>query len=402
MNFKECLKGSIKQLLSNKLRTFLTMLGMFIGIGAVIMILSVGEGVKGTVMDLFSDIGKGAVQINVANREAENLITQEDLEVIKQMPEIKSAIVYDSGWGTYIRDYKDKEKFVMVAGIPHDFRDVQHLEIVGGRSISEAEDRAKANVVMVSDMYAQAIFGVEDPNYALGKSVEIKLGKTTNTFEIIGLVKTQTFPGMPVDMIPLVTYIPYSTLDQMVGYGDQRASMSVAMVKDEYNPSEVAYQIGRLLDKRHGTSQGYNVQSMSQLIDQINMVLNMLTSFIGFVAGISLLVGGIGIMNIMLVTVKERTREIGIRKAVGATNKEILYQFLIEAVILTVLGGIIGMMIGYLGGLAIGGLLDLEVKLTIGMLIFSVGTSSFIGILFGVYPAYQASKLDPVEALRYE
>lgn len=402
MSFKECLKGSIRQLLSNKLRTFLTMLGMFIGIGAVIMILSVGEGVKGTVIDLFSDIGKGAVQINVAGHDAENLITQEDLEVIRQMPEIKNAIVYDSGWGTYIRDYKDKEKFVMVAGIPHDFREVQYLDIVGGRSISEAEDRSKANVVMVSDMYAQAVYGVEDPNYALGKSVELKIGKTSNSFEIIGLVKTQTFPGMPVDMIPLVTYIPYSTLDQMVGYGDQRASMAAVMVKDEYNPSEVAYQLGRLLDKRHGTSKGYNVQSMSQLIDQINMVLDMLTSFIGFVAAISLLVGGIGIMNIMLVTVKERTREIGIRKAVGATNKEILHQFLIEAIILTVLGGIIGMIIGYLGGVAVGKMFDLDVKLTMEMIMFSVGTSSIIGIIFGVYPAYQASKLDPVEALRYE
>ncbi|MGL6174942.1 MAG: ABC transporter permease [Cellulosilyticaceae bacterium] len=402
MNLRECLKGSIRQLLSNKLRTFLTMLGMFIGIGAVIMVLSIGEGVKTTVINLFADIGKGAVQINVANRSPENLITQEDLEVIRQMPEVQGAVTYDSGWMTSMRDYKEQEKFMIVSGIPYNFHEVQYLDVVEGRNISEGEDRAKANVVLVSDMFAKAIYGVEDAKYAIGKTVEMNLGGVTNSFEIIGLVKTETFPGMPMDMIPLIAYVPFSTLDQIVGYGDQRASMGAIMVKEEYNPSEVAYQVSRLLDKRHGTVNGFKSQSLTQLMDQINMVLDMLTSFIGLVAAISLLVGGIGIMNIMLVTVKERTREIGIRKAVGATNKEILRQFLIEAIILTVLGGIIGMILGYTGGMTIGMLFNLEVKLTVGMIVFAVGTSSAIGILFGVYPAYQASKLDPVEALRYE
>jgi putative ABC transport system permease protein len=174
------------------------------------------------------------------------------------------------------------------------------------------------------------------------------------------------------------------------------------MVHEDYNPTEVAYQIGRLLDKRHSTKNGYTVQSIMQMTDQIDSILSMVTGFIGLVAGISLVVGGIGIMNIMLVTVKERTREIGIRKAIGATNREVLQQFLIEAVILTILGGIIGMFLGYFGGLGVGALIGIEASLTVDMIIFSVGTSSAIGIIFGVYPAKQAAKLDPVEALRYE
>lgn len=402
MNLKECIKGSVQQLLSNKLRTFLTMLGMFIGIGAVIMVLSVGEGVKAKVSGLFSDIGKGAVMINVSNYESEYMITQEDLEVIRQMPEIKEAIAFDNGYGTQIRTYKDEDKHMVVGGIPYNFSEVQHLEIVGGRGITKAEDNMKAKVLLVSDTFAQVAYGKTDPEYALGKSLELKINGETDTFEIIGLVKTQTFPGMPEDAMPIVAYTPFSTLDQIVGLGDQRTYTAAIMVKDEHNPSEVGYQVQRLLDKRHRLTNGYTVQSLTQMLDQINSVMGLITTFIGLVAAISLLVGGIGIMNIMLVTVKERTREIGIRKAIGATNKEILRQFLIEAIILTLLGGVIGMLLGYLGGVGVGAATGLAVKLTPPMIIFAVGTSSVIGILFGVYPAYQASKLDPVEALRYE
>ena len=138
------------------------------------------------------------------------------------------------------------------------------------------------------------------------------------------------------------------------------------------------------------------------MLDQMNTVMSVVTGFISFVAAISLVVGGIGIMNIMLVTVKERTREIGVRKAVGASNKEILRQFLVEAVILTLLGGIIGMLLGYVGAVALGNAFGITISLTSDMILFAVGTSSAIGIIFGVYPARQAAKLDPVEALRYE
>ena len=402
MNLKECVKGSIQQLLSNKLRTFLTMLGMFIGIGAVIMVLSIGAGVKDKMSGLFSDIGKGSLQINVSNYDSEYMMTQDDLEVIRQIPEIKEVVAFDNGYGTKLRTYKDEDKTMYIGGIPYNFGDVQHIEIVAGRNISKAEDTMKANVLLVSDTFAKIIHGKSNPNDALGETVELTIGGVTSSFEIIGLMKTETFPGMPEDSMPLTAYIPFSTLDQIVGIGDQRTYSAVAVVKDEYNPNEIGYQVQRLLDKRHSTKNGYRVESAMKMIEQIDSTMTMVTSFIGLVAAISLVVGGIGIMNIMLVTVKERTREIGIRKAIGATNKEILRQFLIEAMILTLLGGVVGMLLGYFGGAIVGAVVKLNVKLTASMIIFSVGTSSAIGILFGVYPAYQASKLDPVEALRYE
>lgn len=402
MNLRECIKSAIAQLLSNKMRTLLTMLGMFIGIGAVIMVLSVGQGVKDMMLGTFEDVGKGTVQIRAKTYTPENMLTQSDLDAIAEMPEVRDAIFLDSGYYTTLQDYKNEGKSGIVSGIPHNFDAVQALNIVAGRNFSKREDESKSKVIIVSETYAKSIEGIDDKESVLGKTVELKILGQTHEFEIVGLVEAMTFPGMPEEMIPLVFYIPFGTMDQIVNFGDFRSYEAAFMVEDGYDPNEMAYQVGRLLDKRHKTENGYQVSSAMSMISQIDNVMTIVTGFISFVAAISLLVGGIGIMNIMLVTVKERTREIGIRKALGATNKEILRQFLIEAIILTVLGGIIGMLLGYLGGVAVGGAFGLDVSLTVDMIVFAVGTSSAIGILFGVYPAKQASKLDPVEALRYE
>ncbi|OON97145.1 MAG: hypothetical protein ATN36_04005 [Epulopiscium sp. Nele67-Bin005] len=400
MNVKECLKGAFLQLWGSKLRTFLTMLGMFIGIGSVIMVLSVGEGVKDMITGVFSDIGKGTVMIYMKDTSYENLLTQEDLDALVEMEEIDAAIMYAEIY-TVVRNYQNEDRFICIMGTPHNMSVVQNLEFTAGRMFTEAESRAKSNVVVVSDMYAKVINGDDDPESILGTEIELRIDGKTGNYEVIGLVESVIFPGMPEEAIPLMAYIPFTTLDQIMGFGG-RAYTGGIKVGDDYDPNEVAYQVQRLLDRRHGTDGNYSATAAIQMIDQINTVVSMLTTFIGFVAAISLLVGGIGIMNIMLVTVKERTREIGIRKAIGATNGEILQQFLIEAIILTMLGGLIGMLFGYTGGLLIGQAIDLEVKLTSAMIIFSVGVSSIIGITFGVYPAYQASKLDPIEALRYE
>ncbi|MGL4735880.1 MAG: ABC transporter permease [Cellulosilyticaceae bacterium] len=402
MNFVECIKSAVSQLLSNKMRTLLTMLGMFIGIGAVIMVLSVGQGVKTMMLGTFEDVGKGAVQIRAKNYSMENMLTQADLDAIVEMPEIRDAIFIDSGYYTTLQDYKKEEKGGIVSGIPYNFDTVQALNIVAGRNFSKREDESKSKVIIVSETYAKAVLGSDDKTGVLGKTIELKIMGETQEFEIVGLVEAMTFPGMPEEMIPLIFYIPFGTMDQIVNFGDFRSYEGAFMVEEGYDPNEIAYQVGRLLDKRHKTDNGYQVNSAMTMISQMDNVMTLVTSFIGFVAAISLLVGGIGIMNIMLVTVKERTREIGVRKALGATNKEILRQFLIEAIILTLLGGIIGMFLGYIGGSAIGLAFGINVVLTWEMVVFAVGTSSVIGIAFGVYPAKQASRLDPVEALRYE
>lgn len=402
MNLVECIKSAINQMLGNKMRTFLTMLGMFIGIGSVIMVLGVGAGVKNLMMDTFKDVGKGAVLIQANQSEPEYMINQEDLVAIREMREVKEAILYTDNWISTMKDYKDEDKTIVFVGVPYNMDVVQTLRIVEGRMYTEAEERAKANVCVVSETYARAIMGSSDPKSGIGQNVVIDIAGERHRFEVVGLSEQMTFPGMPEDMMPVIIYIPFMTFDQIVNFGDMRSNMGAFMTEEGYDPNEVAYQVGRLLDKRHNVKRGYTTQSATSMIGQLDTVLSIVTGFISFVAAISLLVGGIGIMNIMLVTVKERTREIGIRKAVGASNGEIMQQFLVEAIILTVIGGIIGMMLGYIGAAALGQAFNIAVTLTPGMISFAVGTSSVIGIVFGVYPARQASKLDPVEALRYE
>lgn len=176
--------------------------------------------------------------------------------------------------------------------------------------------------------------------------------------------------------------------------------MVAGLTQDGYDQVAATSKMGQILNRRHHLKDGYTITTYAQFITMVEMIMSTITLFISAIASISLIVGGVGIMNIMLVTVKERTREIGVRKALGASNKVILRQFLIEALMLTVIAGLIGMLLGYIGALYIGNVINVQAQFTIGMLLFSSIVSSVIGIVFGVYPAYQAARLDPIEALR--
>lgn len=407
MNFLESLGSALSSLWANKMRTFLTMLGIIIGISSVITIVSLGQGSQAQIGNEFEKIGANLVAI-YTNWEKDlnrnDYFDDEDLNTIKRVfgDKITGVSVTLGMNGTAVKGRTNAP--INMYGVSEDYIKMTPIDIVDGRFLTESDIKGNRKVAIIDEKLADKVFKRKD---VLGENVMIDTGSSKLSLTIVGIYKT---PGGTLENLTqqfsgdkTTLYVPYSMVKSVGGYGDRYYQFQVS-ISDSKKIDEVSKEMISVLERKHkNVGKGYYLyQSAQQQMDMMNNVLNMLSSVVGAIAAISLLVGGIGVMNIMLVSVTERTREIGIRKAIGATRKDILVQFLVEAMIVSGTGGLIGTVLGLTIQSIIAMSIGIPPSASIGTILIAVLFSAAVGIFFGMYPANKAAKLDPIEALRYE
>ena len=406
-NLYEYIKMAVHNIMANKGRSFLTMLGIIIGIASVIAIVSVGEGTKNQMNSEIDDIGGGQIAISVSDEAQtdEEWITADDVEAIRAVDGIEGVNVSDSFSG---ETTTGKGNFsLMLTGEGPDAKLLNNATMKHGVYFGENEVQEAKNVCVLSDADAKRLFGTDD---VVGMTVDVNCYGLTKSLRICGVTTQKengTFVSYTYEGMPITINVPYTTMNEFTGVSDYFFSVTMQADKS-LNSQDVADKVVKLMEKRHQCAgkDYFQVQSFQDIMSSMNQMLDMVTAFISFVAGISLLVGGIGVMNIMLVSVTERTREIGIRKSLGAKTSSIMMQFLAEAAILTVIGGVIGIVLGVIGGYVICSIISrsMGMSITPGISLSTIMAATLfscaVGVFFGIYPAKKAAKLSPIEALR--
>ncbi|MBM6614530.1 ABC transporter permease [Desemzia sp. RIT804] len=408
MNFSENFKMAIDSVMANKMRSFLTMLGIIIGIAAVIAILGVGNGATDEITGTFNNLGASTISLSVTDEATESEpITENDIAALKEaIPEIERVSPDKTAMTSIQSDFENRQSIISY-GTPDLQYTNQIMEstIVSGRYFNQNDYADGKSVIVISEDTAAALFN--DRTEVLGEQIKL-VGNSGNQLDltVIGIVEG-TFQDLQgsfdLSQMPLYAAIPLTTMEKLNPTLGGIDSLTI-QVTDKDAIESVSTQIVRILETRHDAvgENWYSATNFLQALDQVDQVLSLFINFIAAVAGIALLVGGIGVMNIMLVSVTERTREIGTRKALGATTRTILVQFLMESVILCLIGGIIGLILGILLATGVSNALNIVPNITIGSVLLVLLFSSAVGIFFGLYPARKAAKLDPIEALRYE
>jgi len=415
MKFFEFFIIAMRSLAANKLRSGLTMLGIVIGVGAVIGLMSIGRGAEASITDVYQGLGSNVLYVQPQNPDAPGLagmspgftqanLTLKDGDAIAKVPGVKGVAATSENFIEV--SYGDQKSVSVIDGTTPSYIDVYNYTLAEGRFITDRDVLRRDEVIVLGSKTTEELFGTGD---ALGKEVKIK-GKR---FTVIGVFEPKggAFFGFSMDgvvVIPITTY-QTSIYSQRTAQGDDTVQ-SIAVQLDSPDVKDaVISDIEAILRKSHRLAadekNDFSVVSQEQVIGMVQQITGIFTIFLGALAGISLLVGSIGIMNIMLVSVTERTREIGIRKAVGAKRRDILVQFLLEAAALSLAGGAIGIAIGWAmaygisnvdtGGVAIKAVVSPDI------IILAISVSFIIGIVSGIYPAIRASRLNPIDALHY-
>lgn len=402
--YKESFLMAWASLIANKMRSILTMLGIIIGVAAVIALVSIGNGVKQDIQNSISSLGSnllmvmpGAPRTPGVRPSAGSMksLKVSDYEAISKLDGVKAASPMTNG--SYVVIYQNKNWTTSVSGVSYNYLDVNNWSMKSGRFLSEKNVQNRERVAVVGKTVVKNLFGDEDP---VGAEIRVK----NIPFRIIGVLNSKGSGAMGNDQDDMVI-IPYTTAMERVE-GVDYLRMIYVVGKDENGIDRLQSDIENLLRVRHGIKDtnldDFNIQNMNSIMETMEETTGTLTLFLGAVAAISLVVGGIGIMNIMLVSVTERTREIGVRKALGATYNVIVTQFLIEAVVISLMGGIIGIALGIGASKLIGLASGMSTVISIPTIVMSFAFSMAIGLIFGIYPARKAAKLNPIDALHYE
>jgi len=406
MNFLESISVALSSLWGNKMRSFLTMLGIIIGISSVITIVALGQGSQAQIGSEFEKYGANRVAFMMnwdENPRYEERFDDEDIETIKRVfgDEITGISPFFNLSGNAIKGRNDAP--LDIYGVSEDFGKLLNLEIVEGRFLMESDIKGTRKVCVIDKKLAEKLFKRTD---VLGEKLTVDTGYSKMSMTIVGVYQT---PGGTLDKLnqqfmgeTTTLYIPISITKNM-GFGSKYYVFHVG-IADNNRIDEISKEIVNVIERKHRNvgKNYYRYYSAKQEMDMMNQILGVLSKVVGAIAAISLLVGGIGVMNIMLVSVTERTREIGIRKAIGATRKDILVQFLVEAMIISGTGGLIGTLLGLIFQSLIAMSIGIPPTVSVGTILIAVLFSAAVGIFFGIYPANKAAKLDPIDALRYE
>ena len=406
MSILESLRTAATGLTTNKMRAVLTMLGIIIGVASVVALMSIGEGVEAMIAGEIQGLGSNLIFITADQPDDATgpaYVTTRDAQALADPFNAPALVAVSSAVQGQLRvSHGDEDATLTVSGTDGQYEDVRSLDLALGGFLTAADIQDQARVAVLGWGAYSELFA--DGDYPVGQTVTIDGIR----FEVVGVLEEQGGFGTEDDTI----YVPMTTAQtrfftQRTLSGDRPVAAIYVSAASEDQVDAAVEQIRSVLRERHELAaddpDDFAVTSQQAVLDLAGQITGVLTLFLGAIAGISLLVGGIGIMNIMLVSVTERTREVGIRKAVGATQRDILLQFLLEAIVLSLVGGLLGIGLGVSGANLISNLsAELVTRVTLGTVSLAAGVASAIGLLFGVYPAMRAARLQPVEALRYE